>query len=396
DEQLIERISSLRASLDIRASFAQVLARKEQFFSLYFQKTKELFLHDTTCMRFLKETPWLDAYALFKGARHPDALLLHKVLQYLCFTQLTAVKEQATKEGVLLKGDIPILISPNSVDVWTHPELFDTTLGAGAPPDQYCKEGQSWGFPIFRLDNMRQENYAWWKERLRYAENFYDLYRIDHAVGLFRLWSIPHGKPSTLGHFTPPDERLWGVQGKEILEMMIHSSSMLPIAEDLGIIPPITHTVLRTLGIPGTKVMRWERDWSAHQNFIDPKNYPEVSLTCVSTHDSPTLEGWWRDFPEEASLYAKQKGFIYSAKITEEQRAEILRESLHSSSLFHINLLPEYLALVPEFVSKDPDKERINVPGTFLPSNWAYRLQKPVEEVTSSSSLREKIRKLIL
>lgn len=170
---------------------------------------------------------------------------------------------------------------------------------------------------------------------------------------------------------------------------------MLPIAEDLGTIPNMVRPLLQKMGIPGTKVMRWERDWEGDLHFLDPLNYPKMSLTCISTHDSPTLEQWWRDYPLEAKTYARQKGWDYGPEITYLQRQTILKESIASSSFFHINLFSEYLALLPEFVSPNPDDERINIPGTLQPSNWAYRFRRSLEEITSSYALHEEMEKII-
>lgn len=423
DVELIAQIKELKKlNASERISFSTVLTRKMRVLFLYYKKYGKIFLNKPHFLSFLETTSWIKPYALFKVLQHnmghvafsfwPDEIKYtsnetiqklmetHKeemhfylILQYLCFTQMKEVKEIAHKYNVFIKGDIPILISPDSADVWFEPELFNLDVSIGAPPDAYCKEGQNWGFPGPRWVDMKKTNFTWWKNRLQYASYFYDIYRIDHAVGLFRLWAIPRGHASKDGYFTPSEEHLWGLHGKELLEILC-MTPMLPIAEDLGSVPSIVRPILEKMGIPGTKVMRWERDWEGDSHFIDPLKYPKISLTCLSTHDSPTLEQWWRDYPEEAKAYAKQKKWNYSSKISYEQRQSFLKESVKSSSIFHINLFSEYLALLPEFVNANPDHERINIPGTLQPSNWTYKFRKSVEDMTSSFALKEELKKI--
>jgi 4-alpha-glucanotransferase len=310
-----------------------------------------------------------------------------KDLQQLACQQMRAVKRYADLRGVLLIGDIPILVNPQSVDVSKNPSLFDLRYSAGAAPDLYSQSGQEWGFPIYCWEEMRKENFAWWRERLAFAEQFFHLYRIDHVVGFFRIWAIPQGAHAVDGRYLPADPQLWEAQGREILEMMIDATHMLPLAEDLGTIPEVVPRVLRELGICGTKVMRWQK--------ISPQNYEPISMTTVSTADSEPLNLWWRNAPEEAREFAGQKGWNYEATLLPWQHREILREAHHSASLFHINLLQEYLALFPELVSPDLKKERINVPGTVGPENWSYRCIPTLEEIIKHRGLAEEIQRVI-
>ncbi len=373
---------------------------------------------------YISENPWVEHYALFRtlvdrfgGApseswppearsptpaefksliqRHSADISFYIVLQYLSFIQLKKVKEYANKKGVFLMGDLPILLSRESVDVWQYPDFFIHNLQAGAPPDYYNKEGQNWGFPILEWNVMRKKQFAWWKQRLNYAENFFDLFRLDHVLGFFRIWAIPPGFASKDGHFVPLDEDEWEPQGKEILSMISKFTHMLPIAEDLGVVPKIVGPCLKELGICGTKVMRWERKWDEDGRYLPIQYYPPISLTCVSTHDSDTLTLWWKTFSDEAMAFADYKHWTYTPHLTEEQREEILWDSHHTSSLFHINLLQEYFALFPELISPTPEDERINIPGKILPTNWTYRFRPSVEEIVSHKELFSKMEKIL-
>lgn len=313
----------------------------------------------------------------------------HIFLQFLCFKQLETVKDFAEQEKVMLKGDIPILINRESADVWRYPQQFSLEFAAGAPPDMYSQEGQKWGFPLYKWDVLANDHYRWWIERLKAASNFYHIYRIDHIVGFFRIWGIPVELPAKLGHFIPMDENTWIPQGEAVMRVMLDNCAMLPIGEDLGTVPPEVRECLRNLGICGTKVMRWERYWHGDQSFIDPKDYPPESMTTVSTHDSETLQLWWRNNPEEAKVYAGSMGWESAPALTHEQQLAILKASHSSGSLFHINLLQEYLALIPGMTWPNIDDERINMPGVISDKNWSYRFLPSVEEIVKNEALKQ-------
>lgn len=125
-------------------------------------------------------------------------------LQFHLDRQLREARDYAHSRGVVLKGDIPIGISRTSVDAWCYPHLFNMNSQAGAPPDAFSVLGQNWGFPTYNWDEMARDNYSWWKARFRKMSEYFDVYRIDHILGFFRIWQIPldaiHG---LLGIFNP-------------------------------------------------------------------------------------------------------------------------------------------------------------------------------------------------
>jgi len=315
-------------------------------------------------------------------------------LQQICFDQMRHVKEYATVRGIHLFGDIPILLSRQSVDVKSNPHLFDLSLDAGAPPDFYNLQGQHWGFPLYNWDAMRKENFHWWKQRLKVAEQFFHMVRIDHVMGLFRMWGIPKGKKPIEGHYVPIDSTLWHDQGREILKMILTATKMEPVAEDLGTVPTFVRPTLKELGICRTVVPRWERHWDGDKNFIPYSEYEPLSLTTVSTPDSDLIAMWWKKYPEEAAQLAKFKQWAYKPELSREQHLELLRDSHQTPSKYHVNLLQEYLTLFPELSWPDPETERINIPGTVLPTNWAYRYRPAVEEITAHKPLAKAIRDL--
>lgn len=394
------------------------------FFREYIPTIYDDFSKRADYVDFVQQNRWLEPYSLFKAIKereswsnweewpdtlrnptettyrellieHQTACQFHQFLQYLCFKQLEEVKKTASAQSFLLKGDIPILINRDSADVWHHRDHFHLHESAGAPPDMYNREGQNWGFPLYNWEELQKGNYRWWRERLEIASHLYHLYRIDHVVGFFRIWSIPLGRSAKEGAFIPANESEWIPHGKKLMEMMLHSAPILPIGEDLGLVTNEVKQCLYNLGICGTKMMRWERFWETSGDYIPIDQYPPMTMSTVSTHDSDTLQLWWRHFPSEAKLYSEFKGWDYKPFLSAERQKEILYDCHHSSSLFHINLLQEYLALFPELVSPNPNNERINIPGKILDTNWTYRFRLPIEKIVENIQLRHAIQDII-
>ena len=360
---------------------------------------------------FLKNhRSWLAPYSIFRTLKHvhggkawwdwdtslcrsdkavTDEILRWRAIQYLCFSQWSQVKAAAEACGVLLTGDVPILINKDSADVWWHPELFSLKKDVGAPPDMYNTEGQHWGFPLFHWASHRKNHFAWWKERLRVQEQLYHLYRLDHLVGFFRLYAIPPGKKAKQGAFVPKTPLECKRLGEEILTMMLNATSMLPLAEDLGNVPDFVRQSMHDLGVPGLKVLRWERRWHTDQSFLPIEGFSPESVTTVSTHDSSTLRGWWGEEPEESQRFALDFGLPWEESLSSPLLFKVLQLSHHSGSLFHINLLNEYLSLFPELSRKNPEKERINRPGTISAANWTYRTKASLETIIHHDGLRQ-------
>ena len=131
-------------------------------------------------------------------------IALYYYIQFHLHQQLVAATKYAREHGVVLKGDIPIGISRNSVEAWTEPYYFNLNGQAGAPPDDFSVNGQNWGFPTYNWDVMEKDGYRWWMKRFQKMSEYFDAYRIDHILGFFRIWEIPmHAVHGLLGQFIP-------------------------------------------------------------------------------------------------------------------------------------------------------------------------------------------------
>jgi len=205
------------------SDYQNVMNAKWEFFKLiYPQESPAVFASDDYKVFFEANKEWLVPYAAFSylrdlngtpefgkwpdfgiynqteiealsspGLAHYDDIAIFYFLQYHLHKQLTAVHDYARANGIAIKGDIPIGVSPRSVDAWVEPELFNANGQAGAPPDDFSTTGQNWGFPTYNWELMAKDGYQWWKKRFQKLSEYFDAYRIDHILGFFRIWEIP-------------------------------------------------------------------------------------------------------------------------------------------------------------------------------------------------------------
>jgi 4-alpha-glucanotransferase len=307
-----------------------------------FKKENSYWLRDYALFKVLKETrqnksweEWDDKYrnrdenALNEiEMEFSDRMNFYYWVQWQLYEQFKSVKKYARERDVYIMGDLPFLVSRDSADVWAHRRYFKLELSAGAPPDMYFAMGQRWGMPAYNRKEMENDNHLYIKEKLRYAENFYELYRIDHFVGFFRLWSIAADcapeQGGLNGSFDPPDESLWEETGKKLLDIMVENTTMMPCAEDLGTVPWCSPKILWEYGITGMNVQRWVKDFDNSENFIDPGQYRINSVSTISTHDSSTIIDWWHN--ETGTVDEKLFQRLCSdKKITSEKYAEIAK-----------------------------------------------------------------------
>lgn len=216
--------------------YEKVLTLKIAYINDLFQEIGAETLQSTDFSEFYKKNEsWLFPYAYFTYFRDKyqtanytkweeyakyDKKLLEKLIkaepeiqatinqafftQYLLHKQLEEARIYANKNNVVLKGDIPIGISRNSVEAWIEPGLFNLDTQTGAPPDDFSITGQNWGFPTYNWHEMAKDGYNWWKKRFIKMSDYFDVYRIDHILGFFRIWEIPVSSvQGLLGYFSP-------------------------------------------------------------------------------------------------------------------------------------------------------------------------------------------------
>jgi 4-alpha-glucanotransferase len=306
-----------------------------------------------------------------------ERTLFFEYLQWIASEQWQEARRNLA--GVGLFGDLPFMVSPDSADVWAHPTQFDLGAQVGVPPDAFSETGQQWGLPVYRWDVHEADDYRWLRKRARRCAELYDGCRIDHLVGLYRTYAIPRdGTP----YFVPADPAQQIAQGERLMKIFCSSGCRI-IVEDLGVVPDSVRQSLARVGVPGFKLLRWERDWDAPgQPFRDPPSYPAVSVAMTGTHDTEPMRMWWERAPAAERTAALQiSGLDVSDASPGAPFSAALRDGF-LRVLFHAGSDLLMLPIQDVFGWSD----RINVPATVGADNWTFRLPWPVDRL---SEIRE-------
>jgi len=316
-------------------------------------------------------------------ARHGKKLLFLSWVQWQLDLQWREARKGVNAAGVELAGDLPFMVAGDSADVWSRRGDFSLEARVGVPPDAFSATGQDWGLPVYRWDVMDREGYPWLSARAKRMADLYDVYRVDHVIGLYRTYTFPNdGGPP---RFVPDNEPAQIRNGEQVLGVFSRGARV--IAEDLGVVPDFVRASLLRLGIPGYKVQRWERAWhDAGQPFTDPAGWPPLSVATTGTHDTDSVADWYE------SLSAADRGALLQvpalAAIRERAPAKF-DEGVRDALLEMVYGAGSDLLLLP-FQDALGARERVNVPGTVTDANWTYRM--PMDLTTLWSDLRSRER----
>jgi 4-alpha-glucanotransferase len=335
---------------------------------------------------------WLEDYALFRALkaksggtyylqwpaelvqRQPAALeqarreLKNEIdqvgfVQFLLFRQAERLKAHAHRNGVSLIGDLPFFVSPDSSDVWAHPELFllDERLRprvvAGVPPDYFSAQGQLWGNPIYDWDSLRRSGYNWCISRLRALLAHVDVIRLDHFRAFVAAWHVPAGAP------TAQSGKWVAGPGADFFQALQLELATLPfIAEDLGLITADVYSLRDQFHLPGMRVLQFAFDGKSDNPYL-PRNYDRNTVVYTGTHDNPTTRGWMDELPENQ----RQNLWTYLKRpASESGEAAPALMNLAWSSKAAVSMAPlqDLLNLGSE--------ARMNFPG-HAEGNWTWR-----------------------
>ena len=343
--------------------------------------------------------------------------LFFMYVQWLAFSQWQALKAYGEARGVYLMGDIPFGVGRYSADVWANRGLFDLDWSGGAPPEKTFrvdpfteKWGQNWGIPNYRWDELRRRNFEWWRTRVGNIRKVFHLYRIDHALGFFRIYSFPW-TPDRNPEFLPltaqqaaeksggrlpgfkfqgddsPEHRAANqAQGEEILRVVLEASGdTTVIAEDLGVVPDYVAPTLQKLGIPGFRIPMLFR--TSDGAYANPREYPRLSLAQPTTHDHPPVAAGWADCwwnidagkDVENNRRELQRLMEFAGlsrnepprEFTEELQEAFTRAVLNSASWLVVFQITDVFGWTARF----------NTPGSVAAANWSYRLAPTVTEL---------------
>lgn len=306
------------------------------------------------------------------GARRrlADAILFHQYCQWVAERQWQLAR---SRSPVWVLGDFPFMVALDSVDVWAHQAEFDLDATIGTPPDAFSETGQDWGLPAYRWEAVRARAFGWLRSRARRCAALFDGFRLDHAVGFYRTYARPRdGRPPRFEPALEADQRALGEQ----VISVCRAAGTFVVAEDLGTVPDFVRASLSALGVPGYRVLRWERRWhEPSRPFIDPAAYPTCSVATSGTHDTTTLAAWWAEAPaEERAQLLRLLGCDGPRADSRRPfdvrlRDAVLERLLGSASDLVILPIQDLFGWL----------DRINVPSTVSDRNWTFRLPWPVD-----------------
>jgi 4-alpha-glucanotransferase len=348
---------------------------------------------------------WLDEAALFMAlrraeagkvwtewpaplaARQPAALsqarrdLEHEIeverlSQFWFHRQWSALRDRCRQLGVSILGDVPIYVSHDSAEAWSHPELFlldpggRPTVVAGVPPDYFTATGQRWGNPIYDWDRHASAGFSWWIERVRAALRWADFVRIDHFRGLDAYWEVPaEAVTAEVGRWVD-------APGVSLLRALEHSLEGLPlVAEDLGVMTESVGRLRDRFGLPGMKVLQFGLEAGPEGDFL-PHNFTRPCIAYTGTHDNDTSRGWYE------SADASTKDFCRRYLATDDAGvvSEMIRVIWSSIADWAIVPLQDVLGL--------GSGARMNVPGV-AEGNWTWRVDPGYRAIAPTDWLRD-------
>ncbi|MFO0918401.1 MAG: 4-alpha-glucanotransferase [Planctomycetaceae bacterium] len=302
---------------------------------------------------------------------------LHRALQFLFFRQWGQLRKTAHELGILLVGDVPIYVSYDCADVWSHRQYFQlngggrSTFVAGVPPDYFSATGQLWNNPLYDWGALRQDGYRWWIERMQASLRSVDMVRLDHFRGFEAYWSIPFGEKTA-----ERGEWILG-PGADFLQSL--TASLAPsktastvvaglpvIAEDLGMITEPVHQLRKQFDLPGMNVLQFILPGEPHSP-PDLQSFEPNSVVYTGTHDNDTTRGWFRT---EIAPHPDRLERLKRWTSGDESRIcrEMLELAWRSASHWAIAPVQDILELGSE--------ARMNTPGTSGEgfTNWQWRL----------------------
>lgn len=341
--------------------------------------------------------------------QHGSRVAYHKWLQWLATRQLAEAQARAIAAGmrVGIYLDLAVGVSPNGAAAWSDRALFAARAHIGAPPDMFNHLGQDWGLAPMKPANLIARAYAPFAREVRSAMRHAGAVRLDHVMGLARLYWLPAGTDARDGGYVRyPLRALLDVLGR-----CSQKERCIVIGEDLGTVPPGFRDIMAAHNVLSYRVLYFER--REEGRFIEPHRYPALALACVATHDLPPLRGWW----EMGDVAARKVcGIFENAQAEQNARgerswakqrmAQALYETGALDRAFHFDIqspcLPEEVFIAAHrFMARTSSKlialqledlagasEMVNLPGTdHQHSNWRRKLPVSIEALATVEAL---------
>jgi (1->4)-alpha-D-glucan 1-alpha-D-glucosylmutase len=347
------------------------------------------------------------------AVQHAQRVQFHQFLQWQAARQLAqaSARCEAVGMGVGLYVDLAVSVDRAGSDAWTAQRVLAAGASIGAPPDEFNPAGQNWGLPPLRPDSLRADGYRFFIQTLRSGMQGAGALRIDHVMGLMRLFWIPPGRGAHDGAYVyyPLDEML------AIVAIESHRHRCMVVGEDLGTVEDAVREALARADVLSYRLLYFER-LSPHEGpgFKPPQAYPPAALVAVSTHDLATFAGWWAGhdlrvrlelglFPDERVfdkqlldraqerielMLAAERGGLLSR----EEIAEAAGQALPSARI--VEAVHAYLAAAPSALMMVQLEdaagvvEQANMPGTVSEQpNWRRKLPLTLRALAESERM---------
>ncbi len=376
--------------VDFGAVIPWRLGRLERAWAVFLERADKLAWDDFRGWCDLNAA-WLDDFALFMALkqehggkpwyrwsrdlvrRDPQALKtaaaalvrqtdFFRFCQWLFHGQWAALREHAQQRGVSIMGDMPIFVAHDSSDVWARQDLFQLDddglprVVAGVPPDYFSKTGQLWGNPLYDWRAAADEDFAWWRARLKAVLQLVDVVRLDHFRGFEAYWEVPaEAETAETGRWVE------GPGADFFLSLQQDFGEDLPlVAEDLGVITPAVDELRRRFDLPGMRVLQFA--WSGPDNLFLPHEHQRNTVVYTGTHDNDPVLGWWEHLADRRT---REMVAEYSGCAVDEPNWTLIRLGMMSVAETFIVPMQDVLGLGRQ--------GRMNLPGSGH-GNWNWRL----------------------
>lgn len=340
---------------------------------------------------------------------HEKDMLFYFYVQWLIDEQLKEISELAKNLGmpVGIYHDLAIGSIGGGSDAWMSQGIIADSIDLGAPPDDFNPAGQNWGLPPLIPEKLKESGYAFFIQTIRKNMKHFGALRIDHALGMFRQFWIPKDMPASKGAYvTFPSEDLLRIIALESVK-----NKTMVIAEDLGTIGENVRESLLRFRMLSYKLLYFERNYP-DPSFTPPDKYPDMALCAVTTHDLPTLYGWWTErdieIKKRLGIYLNESAYQSEIGNREKDKALLLDALLahgswliaHSKNKDHqlSAMTPELCLAIYEYLARTPCKllavslddvigalDQQNMPGiTDLYPSWTQKTPISLEQIFSN------------
>lgn len=327
-------------------------------------------------------------------------------LQWIADTSFARAQSDLREAGMQIgiMSDLAVGLDPQGSQVGADPQLFLSSLSIGAPPDAFNPHGQNWGLTSFSPQGLITSGFEPFIATLRAALRHAGGVRIDHAMGLMRLWLVPHGAAATDGAYLsyPMDDLM------RLLALESQRHRAVIVGEDLGTVPPDFRRRCRTLGVAGMDILPFTR---GTKGFLPPARWRDDAVAMTSTHDLPPVAGWWQGTDlelrrrlgtvseEEIKARKRDRAALWQAFRKAHVAAGVPPSADNAAAVVDaaiafVAATPDPLAIVPleDLVGT---AEQVNLPGTIDEHpNWRRRFSLPAEKLLQEPAAARRVQLL--